>query len=57
MIQKEPPSTNGDPTQATIIMLTHSVVEGRMNEAIQNIEQLDSISGPVVRIRMEQLSK
>ena len=57
IIQKEPPATNGDTTQATIIMLTHSVVEGRMNEAIKSIEHLDSISGPVVRIRMEQLAK
>ena len=57
IIQKEPPATNGDTSHATIIMLTHSVVEGRMNEAIKSIEQLDSISGPVVRIRMEQLAK
>ncbi|MCK5386826.1 MAG: homoserine dehydrogenase [Gammaproteobacteria bacterium] len=52
IIQKEP---EGDSTEANVIMLTHTVVEKQMNEAIQQIESLDTISGEVVRIRMESL--
>ena len=52
IIQKEP---EGDSTEANVIMLTHSVIEKQMNEAIQKIESLDTISGEVVRIRMESL--
>ena len=52
IIQKEP---EGDSTEANVIMLTHTVVEKQMNEAIQKIEALDTISGEVVRIRMESL--
>ena len=52
IIQKEP---EGDSADANVIMLTHTVVEKQMNEAIQQIESLDTISGEVVRIRMESL--
>ncbi len=52
IIQKEP---EGDSTEANVIMLTHTVVEKQMNDAIQKIESLDTISGEVVRIRMESL--
>ena len=37
-------------------MLTHRVVEGRMNEAIARIEALDAVKGEVIRIRMENLA-
>jgi homoserine dehydrogenase len=43
-------------TQVTLVMLTHRVIEGRMNTAIARIEALDSVQGAVVRIRMESLS-
>ena len=52
IIQKEP---EGDSAEANVIMLTHQVVEKQMNEAIQQIESLDTISGEVTRIRMESL--
>ena len=52
IIQKEP---EGDSTEANVIMLTHTVIEKQMNEAIQQIESLATISGEVVRIRMESL--
>ncbi len=52
IIQKEP---EGDSADANVIMLTHQVVEKQMNEAIQQIESLDTISGEVTRIRMESL--
>jgi homoserine dehydrogenase len=38
-----------------LIMLTHPVLEGNMNEAIASIEALNAISGRVVRLRVEQL--
>lgn len=52
MIQKEPA---GEGSNADLIMLTHKVIEKNMNEAISAIEALSSISGSVVRIRMERL--
>ena len=53
ILQKEPPLGVED---ATIIMLTHSIREWRMNEAITRIEALDTIQGPLTRIRLEHLS-
>lgn len=52
IIQKEPEDTA---SEASVIMLTHRVIEKQMNEAIQKIESLATISGEVVRIRMESL--
>ncbi len=53
LVQKEP---SGDAQMATVIMLTHRVLEENMNEAIQKIEALSTITGNVMRIRMEHLS-
>lgn len=52
IIQKEP---ENDSTEASVIMLTHNVVEKQMNDAIKQIESLATISGEVTRIRMESL--
>jgi len=52
IVQKEP-SAGSD--KASIIMLTHRVVEKHMNRAIANIEALTTIHGSVTRIRMETL--
>ena len=43
-------------TQLPLVMLTHRVLEGRMNRAIEQIEALESVHGSVVRIRMEHLA-
>jgi len=51
--QKEPA---GGETDVPLVMLTHSVLEGRMNEALARIEALDSVRGSVTRIRMEPLA-
>ncbi|NEV60911.1 homoserine dehydrogenase [Thiorhodococcus minor] len=51
--QKEP--AEGE-SHVPLVMLTHRVVEGQMNQAIAQIEALDSVTEPVVRIRMETLS-
>lgn len=52
IIQKEP--KEGD-SQATIIMLTHQVKEGDINQAISAMEALDVTCGNIVRIRVETL--
>ena len=52
MIQR--PSLDGGYT-VPLIMLTHQIVEAKMNRAIAQIEQLKAIQGQVVRIRMETL--
>jgi homoserine dehydrogenase len=51
--QKEP--GEGE-THVPLVMLTHRVLEGRMNQAIARIEALDSVEGRVVRIRLETLA-
>jgi homoserine dehydrogenase len=50
--QKEPEE---GATHVPLVMLTHRVVEGQMNRAIRQIEALESVSGSVVRIRLEHL--
>ncbi|MBE0510270.1 MAG: homoserine dehydrogenase [Chromatiales bacterium] len=52
MIQR--PSLDGGYT-VPLIMLTHQIVEAKMNKAIAQIEELKAIQGQVVRIRMETL--
>jgi len=42
-------------THASIIMITHRVLEKKMNEAIEQIQSLSSINGQVARIRLECL--
>jgi len=54
IIQKEP--AEGE-QEVPIIMLTHRVAEQNMNQAIEKLEALDSISGKVTRIRLETLDK
>jgi homoserine dehydrogenase len=52
MVQKEP--SEGE-ERVDIIMLTHRTVEKYIDQAIGKIEALDSVSGKVTRIRLEQL--
>ena len=54
ILQREPDPERGE---ATIIMLTHKVREGAMNEAIAAIEALDHLLTPITRIRMEGLAR
>ena len=42
-------------TSVPLVMLTHRVREGQMNQAVSTIEAMDSIQGPVSRIRVEYL--
>ncbi|OOC10501.1 MULTISPECIES: homoserine dehydrogenase [Thioalkalivibrio] len=52
ILQREPDPQRGE---ATIIMLTHAVREGAMNEAITAVEALPHLLTPITRIRMEAL--
>jgi homoserine dehydrogenase len=52
LLQKEP--GEGE-TSVPVILLTHRVSEAKMNQAIAQIEALDTIHSPVMRIRMETL--
>ena len=52
IIQKEP---TGGEKQVDVVMLTHQVKEKQINQAIQAVENLDSISGKVTKIRVETL--
>ncbi len=54
MVQKEP--SEGE-EQVDIIMLTHETVEKHINAAIRKIERLSTISGKVIRIRLEELNR
>ncbi len=42
--------------EVSIIMLTQNTLEGNLMEAVTRVEELSSVKGSVVRIRMEQLS-
>ncbi|MFV1993482.1 MAG: homoserine dehydrogenase, partial [Acidiferrobacterales bacterium] len=53
--QKASEKRSGD--TASVIILTHKVVEKNMNAAIKEIEELATIQGDVMRIRIEQLNK
>lgn len=53
-IQQKAPA-KGD-THVPLVMLTRRIPEGRMNRAIARIENLESVTGQVVRIRMEPLA-
>ena len=53
MVQKEP--AEGE-EQVSIILLTHITVEKHINAAIAKIEALETISGQVMRIRLEELA-
>ena len=53
LIQKEPKTKN---THAQIILLTHTVVEKQINDAIAAIEALPSTFDSVTRIRVEHLN-
>lgn len=52
IMQKEAEEQDG---LIPIILLTHKVQEAQMNEAIAALEALESVTNPVVRVRVEQL--
>jgi len=42
--------------QTDLIILTHSVREGTMNEVIAQMQGLPTVLAPIVRIRKEELA-
>ncbi len=42
--------------QTDVIILTHDTVEGRMNDAMAQMQALPTVLAPIVRIRKEELS-
>ncbi len=42
--------------QTDLIILTHDTVEGRMNQALAQMQALPTVLAPIVRIRKEELS-
>ena len=52
LLQKEAAE---EATTVPVIILTHRIHEGRMNDAIRRIEALETIQGKVTRIRLEAL--
>jgi homoserine dehydrogenase len=52
-LQRE--SAEGE-AQTDVIILTHDTVEGRMNDAIAQMQALPTVLAPIVRIRKEELS-
>lgn len=50
--QKEPAESD---STVPLVMITQSVVEKRLNEAVAAIEQLETVSGQIMRIRIERL--
>lgn len=43
-------------TKTDVIILTHETIEGRMNEAIAQMQSLPTVLAPIVRIRKEELA-
>ena len=53
LLQRE--SAEGE-AQTDVIILTHDTLEGKMNQAIQQMQALPTVLAPIVRIRKEELS-
>jgi homoserine dehydrogenase len=53
VLQKE--SAEGE-QQTDLIILTHDTVEGRMRQALAQMQALPTVLGPIVNLRKEELS-
>ena len=53
VLQRE--SAEGE-SQTDLIILTHDTVEGRMNDALAQMQALPTVLAPIVRIRKEELT-
>ena len=57
MLQREASAVGGQgSTQTDLILLTHSVREGTMNEVIAQMQGLATVLAPITRIRKEELA-
>ncbi|WP_332815403.1 homoserine dehydrogenase [Ramlibacter sp.] len=53
MLQRE---AGEDEKQTDLIILTHDVCEGAMNQVLARVQQLPTVLAPIVRIRKEELA-
>ncbi len=53
MLQRE--AAEGE-SQTDLIILTHQTSEGRMNQALAQMQALATVLAPIVRIRKEELA-
>ena len=57
MLQREADEVGGEgATQTDLIILTHDCVEAKMNEALVQMQALETVLSPIVRIRKEELA-
>lgn len=57
LLQREAEDIGGEGSKHTdLIILTHRTQEGMMNDAIEQIQTLKTVLGPIVRLRKEELN-
>ena len=57
VLQREADEVGGEgATQTDLIILTHSCVEAKMNQALVQMQALSTVLAPIVRIRKEELA-
>jgi homoserine dehydrogenase len=57
VLQREADEVGGEgATQTDLIILTHDCVEAKMNEAMAQMQALNTVLAPIVRIRKEELA-
>ena len=57
VLQREADEIGGEgATQTDLVILTHDCLEAKMNEALAQMQALDTVLAPIVRIRKEELA-
>jgi homoserine dehydrogenase len=56
VLQREAADSGEGQGQTDLIILTHDTVEGRMNQALAQMQALPTVLAPIVRIRKEDLN-
>ena len=57
VIQREADEVSGEGgNQTDLIILTHDTKEGRMNQALAQVQALPTVLAPIVRLRKEELA-
>ncbi|RZL00059.1 MAG: homoserine dehydrogenase [Rubrivivax sp.] len=57
VIQREADEVSGEGgNQTDLIILTHDTVEGRLNQALAQVQALPTVLAPIVRLRKEELA-
>jgi homoserine dehydrogenase len=56
MLQRPTGESQGDGASTDLIILTHNVREGTMNDVIAQMQGLSTVLAPIVRIRKEELA-